>query len=334
MNWINAISQLLGTLVWPTVVLALAFLYRRQFRGLLGRVAKIEYPGGSITMQDVSRLEKTAANAREPPSSQPATAQQPRLISQDINVVLAQLRTDIERELFRIAQIRSHGAKVQFVSLAETLRELRNTDAISVQLAVAIEEFADIHNRMVSDSAIPNEMKERVAITANGLLTQLHRHRLIVEMEYEFDAHGLWHMHQHVEGPARRYYWWSAVAASCPEFEYDYDVYQIAAERHNDRLIRQMGREQALKGMIEIISLADYLEVLRFRESELRRVLDAYEAGQEAFSKANEWKWPKEWENVSWSGPVVRGWLRDVERELMETQNAIRRYEAVGGHAP
>jgi hypothetical protein len=119
-----------------------------------------------------------------------------------------------------------------------------------------------------------------------------------------------------------------------PIFAHDYDVYQIAAERHNDRLIRQMGREQALKGMIEIISLTDYLEVLRFRESELRRVLAAFEAGQEAFSKANEWKWPEEWGSVSWSGPVVRGWLRDVERELMETQNAIRRYEAVGGDAP
>jgi len=326
MNWINAISQLLGTLAWPTIVLALAFLYRHQLRGLLERVAKIEFPGGSITMQDVTRLEKTAADARELPSA-PANGQQPRLISHNTNVVLAQLRTDIERELFRIAQIKSHGGRVQFVSLAYTLRELRNTDAIPMKLAVAIEEFADLYDRSASDSSTLNEIKERVAITANGLLTELHRHRLIVEMEYEFDAHGLWHMHQHVEGPARRYYWWSAVAASCPEFEYDYDVYRIAAERHNDRLIRQMGREQALRGMIEIISLTDYLAVLEFRESELRRVLAAYEDGQEAFSKANEWKWPEEWGNVSWSGPVVRGWLRDVERELMETQSAIRRYQ-------
>ncbi|HYX29258.1 MAG TPA: hypothetical protein VE863_11890 [Pyrinomonadaceae bacterium] len=330
MNWINAISQLLGTLVWPLTVLAIALLYRRQLRGLLARVAKIEYPGGSITILDVSRLEKTAADARELPSSSPAPERPPRLISQDTNVVLAQLRTDMERELFRIAQIKSHGAKIQFVSLAETLRELRNTDAIPTQLAVAIEEFADIHNRMASDSTISNEMKERVAITANGLLTQLHKHRLIVEMEYEFDAHGLWHMHGHLEEPARRYYWWSAVAASCPEFEYDYDVYRIAAERHNDRLIRQMGRERARKGIIEVISPTDYLSVLYFRESELRRVLAAYENGQEAFSKANEWKWPEEWGNVSWSGPVVRGWLRDVERELMETQNAIRRYDVAG----
>jgi len=59
MEWIKAISQLLGTLAWPATVLTLAFLYREQLRGLMLRVAKIEYPGGSITMQDVSRLEKT-----------------------------------------------------------------------------------------------------------------------------------------------------------------------------------------------------------------------------------------------------------------------------------
>lgn len=75
------------------------------------------------------------------------------------------------------------------------LRELRDTDAIPTQLAAAIEEFADIYDRSAPDSTAPNEMKERIAIIENGLLTQLHRHRLIVEMEYEFDAHGLWHTH-------------------------------------------------------------------------------------------------------------------------------------------
>ncbi|MFZ0747905.1 MAG: hypothetical protein WAM70_01000, partial [Pyrinomonadaceae bacterium] len=101
MEWIKAFSQILGTLVWPVTLLTLAFLYRKQLRGLLERVAKIEYPGGSITMQDVSRLERTAADASESLASPPASVHQPRLISQDPNMVLAQLRTDMERELFR-----------------------------------------------------------------------------------------------------------------------------------------------------------------------------------------------------------------------------------------
>lgn len=93
-----------------------------------------------------------------------------------------------------------------------------------------------------------------------------------------------------------------------------------------------MGHEDAKRGMVEIIPLAYYVAVLRFRESELQRVLAAYRVGQE-FSKANEWKWPEKWGNISWNGPVFRGWLRDAERELMETQNAIRRYQGAAPNA-
>src|SRR6266436_6728089 len=100
MGWITALAQLIGTLAWPTAVLALALLFRRQLRGLLERIAKIEFPGGSITMQDIARFEKAAGEARQLPSA-PATAQQPDLIAYYTNVVLAELRSDVERELFR-----------------------------------------------------------------------------------------------------------------------------------------------------------------------------------------------------------------------------------------
>src|SRR5437870_1919911 len=129
MEWIKVITQLLGTLVWPITVVALAFLYRQHLRSLLLRVAKIELPGASITMLDVSRLERTAAEARDSPALPAVIPLASRLISQDPNLVLSQIRTDIERELFRIAQIKSHGATVRFISLGETLRDLENTNA-------------------------------------------------------------------------------------------------------------------------------------------------------------------------------------------------------------
>lgn len=88
-----------------------------------------------------------------------------------------------------------------------------------------------------------------------------------------------------------------------------------------------MSYEAAKRGIIEIIPLADYVEVLRFRESELRRVLAAYKAaGQSVFHDANKWQWPPDWD-VHWGGPVVHGYLWDAERALMETQLAIRRYQ-------
>lgn len=133
-------------------------------------------------------------------------------------------------------------------------------------------------------------------------------------------------MHHHCEGEARKFYWWSVVASECPHFEYDYHVCRTAADRYNSRLIEQLGLEHAKKGMVGIISLKDYIKVLEFRESELTRLLAAYDDGQESFIAANEWKWPREWGNIGWNSPIVSGHLRGAERALMETQNAIHRY--------
>lgn len=44
MGWISALSQLIGTLAWPTAVLVLALLFRRQLRGLgAGREDRVSW---------------------------------------------------------------------------------------------------------------------------------------------------------------------------------------------------------------------------------------------------------------------------------------------------
>jgi hypothetical protein len=110
-------------------------------------------------------------------------------------------------------------------------------------------------------------------------------------MEREFDAHGLWHMRSLRPKEVQRYYSQSAVAASAAEFDYDYDIYREAAERHNRRLIARVGEESVARGLIDILDLSEYVEVLQFRESEIKRVLVAYEKGQDAFSEAKD-AWP------------------------------------------
>lgn len=221
-----------------------------------------------------------------------ATRELPSAPPDDIHALLAQFRPDIERELFRIAQLKSHDESVlTSVSLAHTLRGLKHADTIPKPLAAALEEFAGIYDRVASDSPLSNRIKDHVAIVADRLSAQLHRYRLIVEIEHDFGSRGIWHLHRKVEGPPKLYHWWSAVAESCPDFEYDYDIYRLAAEQHNSRLL--MSYEAAKRGIIKIIPLADYVEVLRFRESELRRVLAAYKAaGQSVFHDANKWQWP------------------------------------------
>src|SRR6202040_830766 len=57
MEWFKAASQLVGTLIWPGVVLTIVLIFRRELRGIVGAIKEVKYPGGSITLE-VARLEE------------------------------------------------------------------------------------------------------------------------------------------------------------------------------------------------------------------------------------------------------------------------------------
>jgi len=312
------IAELVASLAWPLTVLAITLLFRRQLVRLFQRIAKIEYAGGSISLQEeVSRLDKKRTQAAESAPFQP----------QDLEVLLGSLEGEAERELFRVAQIEARGGAVSATSLGHLVVLLREQDALPAELLDAVNELSAIVRRLRSTSGVPQQTLKKVLTSAHQLLYQLHKHGLVVRMVYEFASHGFWHMHQQLSGPARRYYWWSAVASECPEFEYDYKVYFIAATRYNQRLSRSLGSEAAERGLVEVVSLEDYVAILRFRESELTRVLETAKSAQDSFSEANTWRWPEHWGDVRWSGPVVRGSNWSAERDLRETRRAIRLHE-------
>jgi hypothetical protein len=244
----------------------------------------------------------------------------------DIQLAVTQMRSDIERHLLRIKQIAARGGQIDSQSPLKRLDELVEAGIIPADLARNLISFLDLSEREYVDFSTAHGITHADFVNAASIAAQLKRYRKVIEMEREFDANGLWHMRHLRPKEVQKYYYWSAVAVSCPEFDYDYDIYWEAAQRHNSRLIESMGVKCAQRGLIDILPLEDYITVLEFRELELTRLLNAYNQGQEAFSVANEWQWPKEWGDVGWNGPIVRGWLRDAERELMETQNAIKKY--------
>jgi hypothetical protein len=240
---------------------------------------------------------------------------------------ITQLRDDAEEALLRIAQVAARGGRVGDQEPIERVTELAEQGVLPKELAGQLSSFLSTSRTALAARDLPHAERESLLIGGASLVPVLRRHCKVIEMEREFDAHGLWHMRSLRPKEVQRYYSWSAVAASAPEFDYDYDIYCEAAERHNQRLIDQMGEESAAKGLIDILDLREYVEVLQFRESEIRRVLAAYEVGQDAFSEAiGAWLWPKEWGDVGWNGQVVHGWLRDVERELTRTRKALQLY--------
>lgn len=312
------IAELVSSLAWPVTVLSIMLLFRRQLLRLLQRIAKVEYAGASITLQDeVSQLNKKRTQAAESAAFQP----------QDLTVLVASVEAEAERELFRVAQIEAGRGAMSATSLGHLVVLLREQEALPAELLDAVNDFSALANRLRSLSGVPPRSLTKILTSAHQLLYQLHKHGLVVRMVYEFASHGLWHMHQDLHGPAQRYYWWSAVASECPEFEYDYEVYYIAATRYNQQLRASLGREAAAKGLIEVVSLEDYVAILRFREAELVRVLEAEKGGQESYSEINRWRWPEHWGEITWSGPVVRGSTWTAQRDLRETRRAIKLHE-------
>lgn len=240
---------------------------------------------------------------------------------------LVQILDDVEEALLRIAQVAAKGGRVPVQEPIHRIQELAEEGVMPKDFAKELGSFVASSQEALMGSNIASALRDNLIINGASVVSKLRRHCKIVEMEREFDAHGLWHMRELRPKEVQRYYSWSAVAASAPEFDYDYDIYREAAERHNNRLIDAMGEEHAAKGLIDILDTQEYLKVLEFRESELRRVLAAYEKGQDTFSEAiGAWHWPIEWGDVGWNGPVVHGWLRDVERELTRTTKALEKY--------
>lgn len=329
MEWITAISQLLGSVAWPVTILILVLVFRKQVADRLNQpMAKLKIPGTEIEFA-VNELEsKLQTTTSEPsPTSGDTGDQLLYFASGDLQLSVARLRVGIENDLFRIAQIKGKSDAAKPFTINQRLNDLIESNALTLSFADNLRSFVDISNRIIHGVEIPDNVKGRATIIGASLAAQLEHLRKVIEMEREFDAHGLWHMHIHLPDDAKKYYWWSAVAAACPDFDYDYSVYREAAERHNNRLIQRMGGDRAKKGMVGVLPLSEFISVLEFRESELSRIAAAWEQGHEAMSAANNWQWPEEWGNIGWGGPVVRGLsFNEVERQLMQTRNALARY--------
>jgi hypothetical protein len=50
MEWFKAAVQLVGSLAWPAVVLAVVMFFREELRSVLRAIKEVKYLGGSITV--------------------------------------------------------------------------------------------------------------------------------------------------------------------------------------------------------------------------------------------------------------------------------------------
>jgi hypothetical protein len=330
MEWITAISQLLGHLAWPVVLITFVVMFRREIRQRLTAVTEVKYPGGSIIMREVERLEaKVEDTAAVSPSRQ--LPQGPAIASiaaphSDSRLAIAQMRLDTERELFLLSRHALHHGDVAGWPANRYVEELEKVRVLDPSLVDNVRDFVDLANKIVHDVAVPDGIVQRAAAVGSSLVATLRHKRLVLEAERDFEGHGLWHMHAGDEERNEKYYIWSAVAASLPEFDYDYDVYREAAERFNEKVARQKHPWPRLY----VLSLEEFVAVLEFRESELLRIIRLWQSGKgwDKGDRSIEWQWPSEWGHIGWNGPILRErvHLWGAEEDLMRTRAALANY--------
>jgi hypothetical protein len=244
----------------------------------------------------------------------------------DSRLAIAQMRLDVEKELFLLSRFTPGlAADVTGWPVRRHIEELEKAGAIEPDLADYLRDFVAIANSIVHDTAFVEEDARSAAAVGSSLVAKLHHRRLVAALGRDFDGHLLWHARRRPEGGVK-YYFWSAVAASLPEFDYDFDVYQEAANRYRERLRTEHGEGEA--DGFYILSFEEFVAVLEFRERELQRIMKSWSSTGWKDSHAIEWQWPPEWGDLGWNGPILqeKAHLWGAEEDLMLTRAALDSY--------
>jgi hypothetical protein len=244
----------------------------------------------------------------------------------DARLAIAQMRLDVEKELFLLSRFtRAISGEISAWPLRRHIEELEKAGAIEPDLAGNLREFVAIANRLVHDTSFVEEDARSAASVGSALVAKLRHLRLVAALSRDLDGNLLWHTRLHRPGAENKYRFWSAVAASVPEFGYDFDVYQEAAHRYVERL--QADHKQRAEAFY-ILPLDEFVAVLEFRERELQRIMKTWSSADWSDSRAIEWQWPSEWSDVEWNGPILheKVHLWGAEEDLMLTRAALDSY--------
>lgn len=318
-------TQLIVGLAWPLTILILVLTFRREIRARLSALREVTYPGGSITME-VTELAARIEQGHHGETSVPALLEQPLSLGEGVSQLsIARMHLNIETELLRLSRTLRNASKVGGWSVSRHVDELLRADVLDAELAENVRDFVHISNKILHGAVVDDATKLRATVIGASLVAQLHYRSQVRRLERDFEGHGLWRMHKRGKNADNKYYLWSAIAASLPEFDYSYEVYREALDGFNQGSFVQEHPHDALPAL----ALDEFIAVLEYRESELLRLLN-FKGAWKDFEEANYWQWPSEWGDLGWQSPIIRHGLsrHAIEEDLLQTRNAIRRYES------
>jgi hypothetical protein len=231
MEWFRIAAQLIGSLVWPAVVLALVTIFRRELRNLLGAIKEVKYPGGSITVEVARLEERIGKNTTITEFVASAGLPTLPLSATDPQLAIAQLRTDAEKELLHLSWSVLNKDHAERWDLERRIDELQSAKAFTTEFATSLRDFIRLADSVIHGTPVAADVMARLIGAGASIVAQLHYQRKVLAAARGFEGNILWHGRRH-RGENRKYLFWSATAASLPEFDYSYEIYREAAERH------------------------------------------------------------------------------------------------------
>jgi len=314
MEWAKLAIEAIKALAWPLTLMVVLVIFRRPILARLPHVTKAKFPGGfEFELSELgSKAEKVFIDANKH-----------SLGSGPSMLAVANTRLAIESEILKLAQLSFDPEEATHQQIPQLITLLEDANVLSKQIADGLRQYIGLTNRSVHASSTSGEDTIKILSIGTSLLAPL---RYLSRVQYllrDFDAHLLWHIH----GPAdhNKFYFWSAIAASLPTFDYSYEAFREAATKFNAREEERAHEADRKPRTIDIPNTSEFLRILQFRRSELLRVLQSEPYSDPTWREVEEWRWPEEWGHIAWNGPIVKS-SNEAQEELLRTNSAIERY--------
>lgn len=329
MTRLEALVKVIGRLAWPLTIVMLVVVFHHDLTTLLRSVTKLEFPGGSITVR-IDEIETGLPNP-EPLHFQafsPAELADTSLIRSegDPRTALARIWFALEQELFRPSEIGLSPPIEASKTTSRRISDLVEARILDSTTAHHIREFSALANEvtLATRGYSIDELNRAIDVGAQ-LVAEVRRQIVGAELQHHLQSNLLWLHAQQPEvfpGGMR-----STVAASAPDFEYDYDLYRQSIETYNLKEAAHASQDNYDVVEFKPLTLNEFVQVLEFREREIMRVLrEMRKPAEQQLQENLEWRWPQAWGDVGWTGPVLRK-RASTDLDLEKLRRALASYE-------
>ena len=323
-DWARLLADVVGSVAWPVTVFVVVLMFRKTLTERLASVLHAKFPGVELKLGELRRL----AEEQQADTPQPAVPEPPVEPDGPPTLAVVDLRLELERHLLRLVHAATGTGPAHRGGVFGLVETVERKQLIDSTLLTTTRQFLQLSQHVERGAAVP----EDAVVLGSSVLSRIKHEVRVAELMREMDGNLMWQYRDFEDrGYDPRHHYFSAVVEGMPRFDYSYEALAEAVERTNT------GGKARRRSELPIVrpTQEEYLELLRFREEEVERVLALADKHDGSIhTKEAEWKWPEAWEPIIWNGPVYRegknrGTAAELERELLHARSAIRHYTSL-----